>query len=113
MNTPMTRSRSLAALLLLLSGLSVACKDDKPRSDTPPPPPPPAPSAAAAGACGSGGGELTDSVSAPFFPRSAGGYCVDPQGEIKTYGEKGKLSMDEVCTTAFDGECEVYKRFGL
>ena len=21
--------------------------------------------------------------------------------------------MDEVCTTAFDGECEVYKRFGL
>lgn len=52
-------------------------------------------------------------MSASFFAKTAGGYCIDPQGEIKTYGEKGKLSMDEVCTTAFDGECEVYKRFGL
>jgi hypothetical protein len=43
----------------------------------------------------------------------AGAYCLDPQGEPRTYGDKGKLSMDEVCTTAFDGECEVYKRFGL
>jgi hypothetical protein len=42
-----------------------------------------------------------------------GAYCLDPQGEPKTYGDKGKLSMDDVCTTAFDGECEVYKRFGL
>lgn len=41
------------------------------------------------------------------------GYCLDPQSEPKTYGNKGQLSMDEVCTTAFDGECEVYKRFGL
>jgi hypothetical protein len=41
------------------------------------------------------------------------GYCVDPQGDTRTYGEKGKLSMDEVCTTAVDGECEVYKKFGL
>lgn len=56
---------------------------------------------------------MSDPVSASFFPRVAGGYCVDPQGEVKTYGEKGKFSMDEVCTTAFDGECEVYKRFGL
>lgn len=99
----------VASFLLLAAG----CKDDKPRSDSPPPPPPPSAGSAKAGACTSGGGELTDAVSAAFFPKSAGGYCVDPQGEIKTYGEKGKLSMDEVCTTAFDGECEVYKRFGL
>lgn len=100
----------LAALLLLVG----ACKDDKPKGDAPPPlPPPPASSTEKAGACGSGGGALSDTVSAPFFVKNAGGYCVDPQGEIKTYGEKGKLSMDEVCTTAFDGECEVYKRFGL
>ena len=104
--------RSLVASLLLLSaGASTSCKDDKPREGAPPPPP--AVSVAKAGACTSGGGELTDAISAPFFAKSAGGYCVDPQGEIKTYGEKGKLSMDEVCTTAFDGECEVYKRFGL
>lgn len=112
MTPSMTSSRLvLAASLLAILGCS-SCKDDKPRQDTPPPPPPAA-SATASGACAKGGGELSDAVSASFFPKAAGGYCVDPQGEIKTYGEKGKLSMDEVCTTAFDGECEVYKRFGL
>ncbi|HVH46370.1 MAG TPA: DUF6599 family protein [Labilithrix sp.] len=105
-------SRLLVASLVLSAGASSSCKDDKPK-DTPPPPPPSPVASAKAGACTSGGGELTDPVSAAFFPKAAGGYCVDPQGEIKTYGEKGKLSMDEVCTTAFDGECEVYKKFGL
>jgi len=76
-------------------------------------PPPPVATAAHAGLCASGGGQETDSVSAPFVPRVVGGYCLDPQGEPRTYGDKGKLSMDEVCTTAFDGECEVYKRFSL
>jgi hypothetical protein len=103
--------------LLVLLGASAGCtKDDKRGGgDTPPPPPPPPSSAsgAKAGACAAGGGELTDAISAPFLPKKVSGYCVDPQGEVKTYGEKGKLSMDEVCTTAFDGECEVYKRFGL
>lgn len=109
----MTGAMSKSALLLLLAlGAVAACKDDKPKPDNAPPPPPSA-SAAQPGACTGGGGELTDPVSAPFFPRTVAGYCVDPQGEVKTYGEKGKLSMDEVCTTAFDGECEVYKKFGL
>lgn len=63
--------------------------------------------------CAGGGGQDTDAISAPFVPRMVGAYCLDPQGEPKTYGDKGKLSMDDVCTTAFDGECEVYKRFGL
>ena len=52
-------------------------------------------------------------MSAPFVTRKVGAYCLDPQGQPKTYGDQGKFSMDEVCTTAFDGECEVYKRFGL
>jgi uncharacterized protein DUF6599 len=78
------------------------------------PPPPPAPAASAhLDVCGAGGGQDTDAISAPFIPRTVGAYCLDPQSEPKTYGDKGKLSMDEVCTTAFDGECEVYKRFGL
>ncbi len=108
----MLRSLSLLATLAAACA-GVSCKDDKPRVDTPPPAPPPAASQAKAGVCASGGGALSDAVSAPFFGRTVGGYCVDPQGDIRTYGEKGKLSMDEVCTTAFDGECEVYKRFGL
>jgi len=108
--------RPLSIGLLLLSSACSACsKDDQPGGgggDKPPPPPPVA-SLATPGACASGGGQLTDPVSGPFFPKTVSGYCVDPQGEVKTYGEKGKLSMDEVCTTAFDGECEVYKRFNL
>ncbi|MEO7112911.1 MAG: DUF6599 family protein [Polyangiaceae bacterium] len=80
---------------------------------TPPPPPPPIASGGGAAVCASGGGTDTDAVSAPFFPRTIGAYCIDPQGDIKTYGEQGKLTMDDVCTTAFDGECEVYKQFGL
>jgi hypothetical protein len=106
-----------ACLLLLIGSMSACsgCSKEEKRAgggDVPPPPPPSAGSATA-GACAGGGGELTDAVSAAYLPKSTGGYCVDPQGEVKTYGEKGKLSMDEVCTTAFDGECEVYKRFGL
>jgi hypothetical protein len=101
----------LACPILFLA--LVACKDDKPRADLPPPPPPPSGVGTQPGACTGGGGELTDPVSAGFFPKSVGGYCVDPQGEVRTYGDKGKLSMDQVCTTAFDGECEVYKGFGL
>jgi hypothetical protein len=100
------------ALLSLLLLISSDCKDDKAKPDTPPPPPSNA-VGTQAGACTKGGGELTDPVSASFFPRATSGYCVDPQGEVRTYGEKGKLSMDQVCTTAFDGECEVYKGFGL
>ncbi len=87
-------------------------KSDEPKSE-PPPPLPAAPSASSPHVCEDGGGQDTDSISAPMIPRMAGGFCLDPQSEPKTYGTQGKLSMDEVCTTAFDGECEVYKRFGL
>ncbi len=106
------RTDRVGLLLFVCAGALTGCKDDKPKGGTPPPPPPPTASAKA-GACANGGGEVTDPISASFFPRTTSGYCLDPQGEVKTYGEKGKLSMDEVCTTAFDGECEVYKRFGL
>ena len=43
--------------------------------------------------------------------KTIGGYCVDPNAEVRSYGEKAKYSMDEVCTTAFDGECEVRPMF--
>jgi hypothetical protein len=63
--------------------------------------------------CAAGGGQDSDPLSAEIVPRLSGGYCLDPHGEPKTYGDQAKLSMDEVCTNAFDGECEVYKRFGV
>jgi hypothetical protein len=101
-------------ILLASVALAAACacnKTDEARNDHAPPPPP-APSARA-DVCAGGGGQNPDAISAAFVPRVVSGYCLDPQSEPKTYGDKGKLSMDEVCTTAFDGECEVYKRFGL
>lgn len=104
------------ALALAVPLLGACSKDDAHGGGAPPPPPPPVSgSSAHADLCAGGGGTDSDSISAPFFPRSpeGTGYCIDPQTEVKTYGDKGKLTMDEVCTTAFDGECEVYKRFGL
>jgi hypothetical protein len=108
--------KSVRRLLPLALLFLIAACDDKDKAKPDPgqgSPPPPSASAPNAAVCEKGGGNLSDPVSAPFFPKTVGGYCVDPQGEIKTYGEKGKLSMDEVCTTAFDGECEVYKRYNL
>jgi hypothetical protein len=105
-------------LLVLLVGAS-GCKGDESKGDVPPPAASVSagasalPSSAAPSLCATGGGKDTDPVSEPFIARTAAGYCLDPQGEPKTYGAQGKLSMDDVCTTAFDGECEVYKRFGL
>ena len=40
-------------------------------------------------------------------------YCLDPNGDEKTYGDQGKLKIDELCTTALDGGCEEYKKFGV
>jgi hypothetical protein len=98
----------LAATFLTL--LFAGCTKDEKDHEAPPPPPP---AAHDAGSCASGGGEVGDAISDAFFPRAAGGYCIDPQGQTRTFGEKAKLDMDAVCTTAFDGECAVYASFGL
>ncbi len=63
--------------------------------------------------CASGGGQNEDAVSAPFFPRVLGGWCLDPHGDAKTFGEKGKLGINQLCDTALDGGCEEYKRMGV
>jgi hypothetical protein len=65
------------------------------------------------GVCDSGGGKVVDAKAAAFFPRVSGQYCVDPNGETRAYGEDAKGTLDEVCTQQFDGECEIYKGFGL
>jgi hypothetical protein len=97
---------------MALSGLVFSCSKSEKSGDHGAPPPPPV-ETARRGACASGGGQVADPVSAPFFPRTVGEYCLDPQGETRTYGDQGKLDMDAVCTTAFDGECTVYAQFGL
>lgn len=74
--------------------------------------PPPTPSAKP-GVCSNGGGTPTDSASAGFFTRVVGEYCIDPNGDTRAYGEGAKGTLDDVCTEQLDGECEVYKTFGL
>lgn len=114
-------TRGMTPRGLLLSSLVciatlVGC-DDKDKGkvggDLPPPSAPPSAAAAAANACSGGGGALTDAVSAPYFVKQIGTWCVDPQSEVKTYGEKAKFNMDQVCTQEWDGGCEQYKSFGL
>jgi hypothetical protein len=106
-------ARACCALALSSAGCALEACDKGGDAKGDRPPPPPMPASSHTDACANGGGQDTDALSAPFVPRSSGGYCIDPQSEPKTYGDKGKLTMDEVCTSAFDGECEVYKRFGL
>jgi hypothetical protein len=92
-----------ALSLVLLGG----CKKDEPRGAPPPPP-----AVAKPDACAKGGGTLADSASAPFFPRTAAGFCLDPNGGDKAFGEAASLPIDDICNM-FDGECEIYKGFGV
>ncbi|MGC4092138.1 MAG: hypothetical protein QM756_30500 [Polyangiaceae bacterium] len=102
------KALSICALWLLAS--TAACKRKSEPVEGAPPPPPVVSSQR--GACGSGGGEIKDGISAAYFPRVSGDYCVDPNGDAKTFGEQGAAALDAVCDL-FDGECEVYKNFGL
>jgi hypothetical protein len=98
--------------LVSIAALSLAACN---RSDEPPhrgAPPPPV-KTAAPGACASGGGKIADATSAPLFPPTSGGYCLDPHGGEKTFGEGASLPLDNICTDVFDGECEIYKGFGV
>ncbi|HLV65193.1 MAG TPA: DUF6599 family protein [Polyangiaceae bacterium] len=100
--------RHRQSLLLLVA--FVACKKSPDPSEGAAPPPPV--ESSQPGACASGGGTVKDAVSEPHLPRLAGDYCIDPHGEAKTFGEQAGAPLDAVCDL-FDGECEVYKRFGL
>jgi hypothetical protein len=103
-------SASFGAMTVALCVLLVACKkSSKPEEQGVAPPPI---ASSKPGACQGGGATVTDSVAAPYVPRVAGDYCLDPNSEQKAYGENSSTPLDAVCNI-FDGECEVYKRYGL
>ena len=77
-------------------------------SDTPPPVESTQP-----GRCVQGGGNVADATSAAFFPRKVSDYCIDPNSETRAYGKNAPGTLDQVCTELFDGECEVYRMYGL
>lgn len=78
------------------------------RGDTPPPV-----ESIQPGRCAQGGGTVADPASAAFFPRKVSDYCIDPNSETRAYGKNAPGTLDQVCTELFDGECEVYRMFGL
>jgi len=78
------------------------------RGDTPPPI-----EAVQPGRCSEGGGSVADATSAAFFPRKVSEYCIDPNSETRAYGKNAPGTLDQVCTELFDGECEVYRMYGL
>jgi len=96
-------SALVAVLLVALAG----CRDkgEPPRRE----PPPPASEKPAT--CAGGGGKIADAVSAPFFPQALGGFCVDPNGGDKTFGDGAAQPIDRICDI-FDGECEIYLGYG-
>ena len=102
--------RSVVGPVLLVIPLLAACKKtEEPERGAAPPPI----ASSKPGACAGGGGTVKDAQSAPLFPRQAGDYCIDPNGDARAYGEAASGTLDTVCTELLDGECEVYKSFGL
>lgn len=124
---PLARScaRTLAPIALLASLSSLAGCGDPPKRDTPPPgvavtvsgasssrgAPPPGASAKVE-VCKGGGGEIKDAESSAFFPRTVGGYCVNPDGTFKAFGEKTSKPINAICEF-FDGGCEMYLSRGI
>lgn len=95
-------------VLLALAAGGYGCGRDEDKRGSPPPPV----ASSKPQACAGGGGKLTDAASAPFFPAQSGGYCLDPNGGDKAMGEQASLPIDKICDL-FDGECEIYKGFGV
>jgi len=106
----MIRNPALALVVLLAALGGTACKRGATEEQGAAPPPTPS---ATPGACASGGGTPTDAVSAAFFPRTSSDYCLDPHGEVRSYGQDAKGTIDDVCIQQLNGECEVYKSYGL
>jgi hypothetical protein len=89
----------------------VACKAASPTSA----PASAAPSAVKApkpDACATGGGTLDDPARGEFFPRAAGGLCLDPHADSRSFGEGAKSPLGAACE-ALEGDCASYARFGL
>src|SRR5690349_16306355 len=107
----MIRNSALAlpSLVVLVAAFGgTACKRGATEEQGAAPPPTPS---ATPGACASGGGTPTDAVSSAFFPRTSSDYCLDPHGEVRSYGQDAKGTIDDVCIQQLNGECEVYKSY--
>lgn len=96
---------TFGALILALGCTQVACRRTPDKGE----PPPPVPTQSAC--------ELPRSATMnalpPEVPARAAGHCVDPRIDVRSYGVGAKAPLDSVCTELFNGECELYKTYGL
>lgn len=53
------------------------------------------------------GATFGDPALSHVLPLGAEGFCIDG-ASTKSYGADGRYTMDQVCTTLLDGECELY-----
>lgn len=73
---------------------------------------PPAAGEPVLGLCRGGGGVVDDEISAGFFPRVVGKYCLDPNGQARNYGKSARGTLEEGCDQHL-GQCELYRSYGL
>ncbi len=69
---------------------------------------PPKPAPSSVGRCASVADAPLDGL-----PGKVGGFCLDPLSDVRRYGEGTSSPLDDVCVELFNGECEIYKSYGL
>src|SRR5688500_10438835 len=101
---PLRRARHflrLSTALLLLAG----CSEEPPPRREPPPP-----AASAKPSACSGASRANDPGNLEHMPAKVAGFCLDPSGSDKDYGEGAKNPLEGIFDV-FDGEGEIYRRF--
>jgi len=88
--------------------LGCKCNDDQTVGAVPPPV-----ESAPLSLCAQGGPTLVDPVAAPLLPKHFASFCLDPNAEVRAYGKQAKATLEQICTELFDGDCELYRGFGL
>lgn len=46
-------------------------------------------------------------------PARSASFCIDPNGELRSYGASSMRELDEGCELLFAGACDAYRRHGL
>ncbi len=106
---PSRMKHCMYALMFAVAVCVSGCRDKAIEGQAPPPPAVAPELSICKGAPATFGIEDVDEVLKPVVDS----VCVDPNTPPRMYGEKAPHSMDMVCTELFNGECELYKSFGL
>jgi len=99
---PILRRLWMAQFWLLLP-LAFACSRQVEEGEQPPEPPPVRLQICSKVAQGLQEGLVT----------RAGGFCIDPDSDVRRYGTGADAALDAVCVELVNGECELYKSYGL